>query len=98
MPVHFHTFDTILDTSTDASVPPLLVPPTLSANHRNGVSARHWHNRYIAWQARERKQREEREKLEAEMKRIFGDDDGGAEDDGLRVKMLEYFSGLDFIS
>ena len=32
------------------------------------------------------------------MKRIFGDDEGGAEDDGLRVKMLEYFSGLDFIS
>ena len=98
MPVQLHTLDTTLDFSTDYQAPPLLVPPRPSLNPRNGVSARHWHNRYIAWQARERKQREEREKLEAEMKRIFGDDDGGAEDDGLRVKMLEYFSGLDFIS
>lgn len=61
--------------------------------------ARHWHNRYLAWQTRERRQREERLALEAEKRRIFGEDDkeGEGEDDGLCERMMEYFGGLDFI-
>lgn len=91
--------------SFDADSKPSLEPPDISriSSHRNsldrpvGISARHWHNRYQAWQARERRQREESTRLEAEKRRIFGDDDGSGEDDGLCVKMLEYFGGLDFI-
>jgi hypothetical protein len=70
-------------------------------NYRNGVTARHWHNRYMAWQARERRQREEQASLEAEKRRIFGgsddEDSTSFEDDGLCEKMLEYFGRLDFI-
>jgi len=65
-----------------------------------GIAARHWHNRYLAWQTRERRQREERAALEAEKKRIFGESaagEGEGEDDGLCERMMEYFWGLDFI-
>ena len=67
--------------------------------HRNNASARHWHNRYMAWQARERRQREEKASLEAEKKRIFGDadDDSNGDDEELCKRMMEYFVGLDFI-
>ena len=52
----------------------------------------------MAWQVRERRQREEAEKLEKEKRRIFGEaSDGGEEDERLCVKMMEYFGGLDFI-
>ena len=61
------------------------------------VAARHWHNRYMAWQVRERKQKEEQDKLEVEQRRIFGGDPGEGDDEGLCSRMLEYFGGLDFI-
>lgn len=64
---------------------------------RNDLSARHWHNRYIAWLAREAKQREEREKLLAEQKRIFGGENEEEDSDGLCSNMMEYFVGLDSI-
>ncbi|KAL9103696.1 MAG: hypothetical protein Q9163_001290 [Psora crenata] len=58
---------------------------------RNDLSARHWHNRYLAWQARERRQDEEREKLRQEQRRIFGgDSQDGEEEDGLCTVMLEH--------
>jgi len=79
----------------------VLLPPPLSRSATrpgvNSVSARQWHNRYTAWQARERRQREESAALEAEKCRIFGESDGTGEDEGLCLKMLEYFGGLDFI-
>ena len=73
-----------------------------SASHlrpkRNDLTARHWHNRYIAWQARERRQREEKERLRQEQRRIFGgDSQDGEEEDGLCSKMMEYFGGLDYL-
>lgn len=65
---------------------------------RNDLSARHWHNRYLAWQVRERRQREEREKLRAEQKRIFGgDSQDGDDEEGLCVRMMDYFVGLDYL-
>ena len=56
----------------------------------------------MAWQARERRQREEQANLEAEKRRIFGASDDGdstsnGDDEDLCKKMLEYFGGLDFI-
>ena len=63
---------------------------------RNDFSTRHWHNRYLAWQVRERRQLEERDKLEAEQQRIFGGENGEGDEDGLCHKMLEYFGSLDF--
>ena len=62
-----------------------------------GVSARHWHNRYTALQARERRQQEERRKLELEQIRIFGGDENESDDNGLCIKMMDYFSGLDYL-
>jgi hypothetical protein len=50
-----------------------------------------------AWQARDRKQREEIEKLEAEKIRLFGHASGDGGDEVLCLKMMEYFGGLDFI-
>jgi len=88
-----------------------LQPVIWSANYANQsakLSARHWHNRYMDWQARERRQREEQARLEAEKQRIFGcldacqsrqsgikDDE--VDDEMLEEKMLEYFGGLDFL-
>ena len=65
----------------------------------------------MAWQAREKRQREESARLQAEKTRIFGwggvagvagaeaeEADGDVvEDEELCEKMLEYFGGLDFI-
>jgi len=62
------------------------------------LSARHWHNRYLAWQARERKQREERERLKAEQKRIFGgDSQDGDDEDGLCCRMMDFFVAMDYL-
>ena len=85
-------------------------PQRAPLTRSNALSARVWHNRYIAWQNRDRKQREEKAKLEAERMRIFGaticgvgiDDAGNDgctndEEDGLEEKMLEYFSGLEWL-
>ena len=63
------------------------------------ASAYLWHNRWLAWQARERRQRQqESARIEIEKRRIFGEPDGsGDEDEELCVRMLDYFGGLDFI-
>ena len=71
--------------------------PTAKRPRRNDLFAEHWHNRYLAWQARERKRREECERLKEERKRIFGGDSNDGEDDGLCLKMMEYFVGLDYL-
>ncbi|KAL8761908.1 MAG: hypothetical protein Q9184_002012 [Pyrenodesmia sp. 2 TL-2023] len=64
---------------------------------RSDLFTRHWHNRYVAWQIRERRQREEQEKLSAEQQRIFGGEPEERDEDGLCCNMMEYFVGLDFI-
>lgn len=64
---------------------------------RNDLSAKNWHNRYLAWQVRERKQKEECERLREERKRIFGGDGHDGEDDGLCSSMMEYFQTLDYL-
>ena len=66
---------------------------------RNDITARHWHNRYIAWQVRERRQKEEQERLKQEQRRIFGGDsqDGGEDADSLCSSMMAFFDGLDYL-
>jgi len=65
---------------------------------RNDPFARHWHNRFLAWQARERKQKEEWARFEEAQKRIFGgDSQDGDDDDGLCTQMMNYFVGLDYL-
>ncbi|KAK0511816.1 hypothetical protein JMJ35_005666 [Cladonia borealis] len=76
--------------------------PRYPSRRNNDISAKHWHNRYLAWQSREKKQREERERLREEERRIFGGEEGewdGDEcgDGGLARRMLEFFGGLDFL-
>ena len=71
--------------------------PTARHPRRNDLSAKHWHNRYLAWQARERRQKEECERLEVERNRIFGGDGSDGEDDGLCSRMMEYFVRLDYL-
>lgn len=108
MPLPLYTFDSPsrlfpIDTPsgfiTGPSDPPFVIASSQSQppSRRSSLAARHWHNRYLAWQVRERRQKDEREKLEAEKRRIFGGNGDDGEDDGLCVKMLEYFGGLDFI-
>lgn len=77
---------------------PNCAPSVQLLSRRNDLSTRHWHNRYLAWQVRERRQLEEREKLEVEQRRIFGGENGEGDEDGLCYKMLEYFGSLDFIN
>lgn len=74
-----------------------LTPPSQSHARRGVLTARHWHNRYIAWQTRDRRQREERQKLMEDRKRIFGGESDEGDDEDLCVKMMEYFNGLDYI-
>ena len=84
-------------------LPSSLDPPDsklATARHprRSDLSAKHWHNRYLAWQSREKRQKEECEKLKEDRKRIFGGDDGNdADDDGLCVRMMDYFVRLDYL-
>lgn len=57
-----------------------------------------WHSRYLSWQIRERRQRQEQEaaaKLEADRCRLFGGEPG--DDVSLCYKMLEFFGGLHYI-
>lgn len=70
---------------------------TRSFSKREDLAARHWHNRYIAWQAREKRQAEERRRLEAEQMRIFGGVENEEDGDDLCTKMMDYFTGLDYI-
>ena len=102
MSVYRSSIDLSTEPPLDPGLPYQSIAPITKTVHslRNGPTARHWHNRYMAWQARERRQREEKDNLEAEKRRIFGEADGGntdGEDDILCEKMLEYFVGLDFI-
>ena len=102
---HFTSFDLALSSPASSSQQSLPLQATFFSNkpntsRRNGPSARHWHNRYMAWQARDQRHRQEKASLEAEKKRIFGDseeEDSTGEDEMLCEKMLEYFVGLDFI-
>lgn len=71
--------------------------PSRERSKRSDLSARHWHNRYMAWQARERRQKEERDRLLTEQRRIFGGESGEEDDNGLCSNMMQYFVGLDFI-
>ena len=99
---HTRTFDVDADLSFPSAAepsPPLLPPlgPRLASSTRANPSARQWCNRWMAWQARERRQQAESASLAAEKRRLFGEDDGSGEDDILCIRMLEYFGGLDFI-
>ncbi|KAA6412106.1 MAG: hypothetical protein FRX48_04256 [Lasallia pustulata] len=79
--------------------PPILLSLPLNSQQRsNDLTARHWHNRFIAWKARERRQKEEEKKLEAERRRIFGGEADAPDDDGwLCGRMMEVFDGLDYM-
>lgn len=79
--------------SIHASRPDSLKPPQASLT--NGINARHWHNRYIAWQNRESAQRREASHIEAEQLKIFGGEPG--DDTGLCSKMMEAFEGMDWV-
>ena len=72
-------------------------PPTAKYLQRNDLSAKHWHNRYLAWQARDREQKDECQRLKEERKRIFGGDGNDGEDDGLCSRMMDYFVRLDYL-
>jgi len=63
------------------------------------LSSRHWHNRYIAWQARNSRDFEEKQNAAADRQRIFGTVDGqeDGDADGLEEKMLHYFRGLEWL-
>ena len=63
----------------------------------NSFSLRQWPAHHVAWQTRARRPVEASAALEAVRRRFFGEADGTGEDEGLCVKMLEYFGGLDFI-
>ena len=52
----------------------------------------------MAWQARERKQKEEKERLIRERRRIFGGNSQDSEEaDDLCVRMMDFFAGLDYL-
>ena len=88
----YHAFE--LPSSADQSGSNL---PTARHPRRIESSAKHWHNRYLAWQARERKQKDECERLKEERKKIFGGDGDEGEDDGLCSRMMDYFVRLDYL-
>ena len=60
------------------------------------LMARHWHNRYVAWERRDKAQRDEAKSIEAEQYRLFGGEPG--DDVTLCYKMLEYFDSMDYIN
>ncbi|ETN42827.1 uncharacterized protein HMPREF1541_01985 [Cyphellophora europaea CBS 101466] len=87
-----------LDTSSGLSAiyiprPRTIKPP--KADLSNSVNARHWHNRYIAWQNRESAQRRDAARIEAEQLKLFGGEPG--DDTGLCYKMMEAFEGMDWV-
>ena len=90
-------FDFPLSTTSSFPKPPTFAFTNQNNSRKNDLSARHWHNRYLAWQVRERRQAEERQKLEAEQRRIFGGESGERDEDGLCKSMMEFFGTLDFI-
>lgn len=80
-----------------SAAPPDSRLPTARRPRRNDLSAKHWHNRYLAWQAKERTQKEEYQKIREERKRIFGGDSNDGEDDALCSNMMDYFTTLDYL-
>ncbi len=65
---------------------------------KNDLTVRHWHNRFSAWQVREKRQKEEKEKLEADQRRIFGGESQDGDDaEFLCSHMMDYFAGLDYL-
>ena len=86
-------FDSPTALSTYIPAPNSIRPPQPSLS--NSINARHWHNRYIAWQNRESAQRREASRIEAEQVKIFGGEPG--DDTGLCYKMMEAFEGMDWV-
>jgi hypothetical protein len=83
---------------TQASSTSMPSPPTTIATsrHRSDIPAKLWQNRCTTRQDRDRAQREQAAKLEAQQIQLFGGEPG--DDVELCFKMLEYFGGLDYIS
>ena len=80
-----------LPSSAESSEPKI---PDARDPRRSDLS---WHNRFLTGQARGKKPKEERERLKEERKRIFGGDGTAGEDDGLCLKMMDYFARLDYL-
>ena len=72
-------------------------PQSILSSSTNTIAARHWHNRYIAWQNRDNAQRREATKIEAEQIKLFGGEPGEHDEAGLCYKMMELFEGMEWI-
>ena len=72
---------------------------TPDARHprRDDLTANCCNNRHHTWPIRGKKQKEESERLQEEMKRIFGGDGDDGDDDGLCWRMMDYFVRLDYL-
>lgn len=70
---------------------------TLFSGATSLVAARHWQNRYTAWQNRELAQRREAARIEADQIKLFGGEPGEEDDAGLCGKMMEVFEGMEWI-
>jgi hypothetical protein len=75
---------------------PTDIPPVAPHTRQTKLTADHWHNRYMAWQLRDKQYREEKARIEAEQRRICGGEAG--DDVGLCYRMMEYFTSLDYIN
>jgi len=71
------------------------ISPTMLFPSNSSVVARHWQNRYTAWQNREAAQRREAAKIEAEQIKLFGGEPG--DDVSLCYKMMEVFEGMNWV-
>ena len=81
-----------------SSVKPLASKdPNARNSRRADVSAICWQNPYQSWQAREKKEKVEWERMKEERKRIFGGDGSDGEDDGLCWRMMDFFVRLDYL-
>jgi hypothetical protein len=61
----------------------------------SSIMSKNWHNRYIAWQNRDKAQRKEAAKIEAEQIKLFGGVPG--DDITLCYKMMEVFEGMRWV-
>lgn len=80
--------------SSSVSSRHLALPATLLKTNTS-VASRHWYNRYFAWQNRDKAQKVEASKIEAEQIKLFGGEPG--DDIGLCYKMMEVFEGMDWV-
>lgn len=82
-----------------ASEPPdRLSTPRCPLIRKNDLTAKHWLNRFSAWQVKEKRQKEEKEKLKTDQRRIFGGDSQDDDDtEFLCTQMMDYFVGLDYL-